>query len=111
MLSGILGIAGGTIMSPLFLSLGMLPTVVAATNQYRGMISSLSVSLQNIYRGQRNYSYFIAIGIFILLSAILGLTQVKEIVKRTGRESIVVFAISFVLFVSFIILPVKYIMM
>lgn len=32
MLSGILGIAGGTIMSPLFLSLGMLPPVVAATN-------------------------------------------------------------------------------
>jgi uncharacterized membrane protein YfcA len=45
MLSGILGIAGGTIMSPLFLSLGMLPPVVAATNQYIGMISSLSVSL------------------------------------------------------------------
>lgn len=31
-LSGILGIAGGTIMSPLFLSLGMLPSVTAATN-------------------------------------------------------------------------------
>jgi uncharacterized membrane protein YfcA len=45
MLSGILGIAGGTIMSPLLLSLGMLPPVVAATNQYIGMISSLSVSL------------------------------------------------------------------
>lgn len=31
-LSGILGIAGGTIMSPLFLTLGMLPSVIAATN-------------------------------------------------------------------------------
>ena len=44
-MSGILGIAGGTIMSPLFLSLGMLPSVTAATNQYIGMISSLSVTL------------------------------------------------------------------
>ena len=48
-LSGILGIAGGTIMSPLFLSLGMLPSVTAATNQYIGMISSLSVTLQYMY--------------------------------------------------------------
>jgi uncharacterized membrane protein YfcA len=46
LLSGTLGIAGGTIMSPLFLSLGMLPSVTAATNQYIGMISSLSVSMQ-----------------------------------------------------------------
>jgi uncharacterized membrane protein YfcA len=44
MLSGILGIAGGTIMSPLFLSLNMLPSVTAATNQYIGMVSSLSVT-------------------------------------------------------------------
>lgn len=51
MLSGILGIAGGTIMSPLFLSLGMLPSVTAATNQYIGMISSLSVSVQYMYQG------------------------------------------------------------
>jgi uncharacterized membrane protein YfcA len=50
MLSGILGIAGGTIMSPLFLSLGMLPSVTAATNQYIGMVSSLSVTLQFMYR-------------------------------------------------------------
>jgi hypothetical protein len=49
-LSGILGIAGGTIMSPLFLSMGMLPSVTAATNQYIGMVSSLSVTLQYMYK-------------------------------------------------------------
>ena len=31
-LGGIVGIAGGIILGPLFLSMGMLPTVVAATN-------------------------------------------------------------------------------
>jgi Sulfite exporter TauE/SafE len=50
-LSGILGIAGGVIMSPLFLSMGMLPQVVASTNQYIGMISSLSVTLQFMFNG------------------------------------------------------------
>ena len=73
-LSGILGIAGGIIMSPLFLSLGMLPAVTAATNQYIGMISSLSVTLQFLYQGKINNDYFILMAIVILLSAVIGLT-------------------------------------
>jgi uncharacterized membrane protein YfcA len=32
MLGGIVGIAGGIILNPLLLQLGLLPTVVAATN-------------------------------------------------------------------------------
>ena len=72
-LSGILGIAGGTIMGPLFLSLKMIPEVVSATNQYIGMVSSLSVTLQYIYKGSLNYGYFLLIGIFISLSSYLGL--------------------------------------
>ena len=108
MLSGILGIDGGIIMSPLFLSMNMEAQVVAATNQYIGMVSSLSVTLQNMYSGQLNYSYFAFTGIFILVSAVLGLTSVNNIVKKNGRSSIIIFTISFVLLASFIILPVKY---
>jgi hypothetical protein len=85
MLSGTLGIAGGTIMSPLFLSLGMLPSVTAATNQYIGMVSSLSVTLQFMYKGQLNYQYLLFMSLFILISALLGLNQVNRIVKKTGR--------------------------
>ncbi len=110
LLSGILGIAGGTIMSPLFLSLKMIAQVSAATNQYIGMISSLSVTLQNIYKSQLNFGYFFLIGIFILGSAYLGLKQVNAIVKKTGRQSVIVFIMAFVLLVSFLILPAKYIM-
>ena len=44
-LAGVLGIAGGIILSPVFLSLGILPSVTAATNQYIGLISTMSVSL------------------------------------------------------------------
>ncbi|TNV79501.1 hypothetical protein FGO68_gene11049 [Halteria grandinella] len=108
MLSGILGIAGGTIMSPLFLSLGMLPSVTAATNQYIGMVSSLSVTLQFMFKDKLNYGYLLFMGIFIFLSALLGLKQVNRLVKKTGRQSIIVFIISFVLFTSFMILPFKY---
>jgi hypothetical protein len=32
MLGGIVGIAGGIVLAPLFLEMGMLPVVVASTN-------------------------------------------------------------------------------
>jgi uncharacterized membrane protein YfcA len=43
-MGGIVGIAGGIILGPLFLSLGMLPVVAAGTNQYLALISSISVT-------------------------------------------------------------------
>eukprot|EP00347_Sterkiella_histriomuscorum_P014430 403360891 len=107
-LAGILGIAGGIILSPVFLSLGLLPSVTAATNQYIGMISTFSVSLQFIYKGQLNYSYAYVIGAVVLFTAIIGLSVVERVVKKSGRQSIIVFIISFVLLISFLVLPLKY---
>jgi uncharacterized membrane protein YfcA len=43
-MGAIVGIAGGIILGPLFLSLGMLPVVAAGTNQYLALISSISVT-------------------------------------------------------------------
>jgi uncharacterized membrane protein YfcA len=97
-------------MGPLFLSLKMIPEVVSATNQYIGMVSSLSVTLQYIYKDQLNYGFFMLIGLFIFLSSYLGLIQVAKIVKKTGRQSIIIFVMAFVFIVSFLILPVKYIL-
>lgn len=43
-MGGIVGIAGGIILGPLFLSLGMLPVVTAGTNQYLALISTIAVT-------------------------------------------------------------------
>ncbi|TNV78400.1 hypothetical protein FGO68_gene12330 [Halteria grandinella] len=82
MLGGIVGIAGGIILGPLFLQMGMLPVVVAATNQYLALISTTSVTSQFI--------------------------QVNRLVKITGKQSIIVFTLALVLGISFIALPLKY---
>jgi hypothetical protein len=63
-----------------------------------------------VYKGQLNYGYFIMIGTFIFLSSYIGLIQVARVVKRTGRQSIIIFVMAFVFIVSFIILPVKYLL-
>lgn len=44
MLGSICGIAGGTILAPLFLSFGLMPVVSSATNQFLALMSTISVS-------------------------------------------------------------------
>ena len=88
--------------------MGMLPVVVASTNQYLAMISTISVSSQFLYMGILNIPYAIVLGVFILIASYIGLTQVNRIIKLTGRQSIIVIALAFVLFTSFIMLPIRY---
>ena len=84
-LGGIVGIAGGIILGPLFLQMGMLPVVVSSTNQYLALISCISVTSQFLYMGILNFPYAIFLGIFTFLGSFIGITQVNRIVKITGR--------------------------
>jgi uncharacterized membrane protein YfcA len=110
LLGGIVGIGGGIILSPLFLQMNMLPRVVANTNQYLVLISTLSVTSQFLYMGIMNIPYAVYLGLIQLLGAYLGVTQVNRIVKLTGRESVIVIILTFVLFIALLSLPVKYLL-
>lgn len=85
MLGGIVGIAGGIVLNPLFLYMGMIPTVVAATNQYLAMFSCISVTSQFIFIGLLNLQYTIFIGLFVVIGSIIGLKYMNDIVRITGR--------------------------
>ena len=74
MMGGIVGIAGGIILGPLFLSLGMLPVVAAGTNQYLALISTISVTGQFLYMGILNIPYTLVIGVFQVIASYLGVT-------------------------------------
>lgn len=84
-MGGIVGIAGGIILGPLFLSLGMLPVVGAGTNQYLALISTIAVTGQFLYIGILNIPYALAVGIFQVIASYLGVTQANRVVKLTGR--------------------------
>lgn len=84
-LGGIVGIAGGIILAPLFLQLGMLPVVVAATNQYLAMISTISVSAQFVYLRVVNWHYTLLLVSVTSVAAYIGILYANRIVKLTGR--------------------------
>ena len=73
-MGGIVGIAGGIILGPLFLSLGMLPVVAVGTNQYLALISTISVTGQFLYIGILNIPYTLVIGVFQVIASYLGVT-------------------------------------
>jgi uncharacterized membrane protein YfcA len=108
LIGGIVGIGVGIVLSSLFLQMRMLPTVVANTNQYLVLISTLSVTSQFLYMGILNIPYAAYLGLIQLVAAYLGVTQVNRIVKLTGRQSVIVMILTFVLFIALISLPVKY---
>jgi uncharacterized membrane protein YfcA len=108
-IGGVVGIAGGLILPPVFLSLGMNPTVVSGTNQYLALISTISVTTQFVSMGILNYDYALFIGMFVAVGSVTGITQVKRIVKATGRQSVIVITLAFVLFLSFAFLPLKFV--
>jgi len=63
-MGGIVGLAGGIVLTPLFLSMGMLTEVLQGTSLYIALISTISVAGQFFYIGVVNIPYAISIGLF-----------------------------------------------
>ncbi|KAH9665977.1 Sulfite exporter TauE/SafE family protein 3 [Citrus sinensis] len=100
MVGGLLGLGGGFILGPLFLELGIPPQVSSATALFAITFSS-SMSVVEYYLLKRfpvPYAlYFFALSI---IAAFVGQHVVKKLIKILGRASIIIFTLSFIIFVS-----------
>ncbi|KAL3650839.1 hypothetical protein CASFOL_007242 [Castilleja foliolosa] len=100
MVGGLLGLGGGFIMGPLFLELGIPPQVSSATATFAMMFSS-SMSVVEYYLLKRfpvPYAlYFIGVA---TIAAFVGQHVVRRMIIVLGRASIIIFILSFTIFVS-----------
>ncbi|KAH9714340.1 Sulfite exporter TauE/SafE family protein 3 [Citrus sinensis] len=100
MVGGLLGLGGGFILGPLFLELGIPPQVSSATALFAITFSS-SMSVVEYYLLKRfpvPYAlYFFALSI---IAAFVGQHVLKKLIKILGRASIIIFTLSFIIFVS-----------
>ncbi|KAK4419999.1 Sulfite exporter TauE/SafE family protein 3 [Sesamum alatum] len=100
MVGGLLGLGGGFIMGPLFLELGVPPQVSSATATFAMMFSS-SMSVVEYYLLKRfpvPYAlYFVAVA---TVAAFIGQHVVRRLIIVLGRASIIIFILSFTIFVS-----------
>ena len=81
-LSTMLGIGGGMLVSPLLLLLKVDSNVVMATNSMTTFFSALASSLQYIITGNIKYDFMIMFMILSGISSKLGLSYAKLINKK-----------------------------
>ncbi|KAF7099544.1 hypothetical protein CFC21_101168 [Triticum aestivum] len=98
--AGLLGVGGGSIMGPLFLELGVPPQVASATATFAMMFSS-SMSVVEYYLLNRfPVPYAVYLTILAFFAAIIGQRVVRKLIDLLGRASIIVFILSFMIFIS-----------
>ncbi|KAL9232086.1 hypothetical protein vseg_007231 [Gypsophila vaccaria] len=100
MVGGLLGLGGGFILGPLFLEIGIIPQVSSATATFAMMFSS-SMSVVEYYLLNRfpvpYAAYFMAVATF---AALVGQVLVRKLITILGRASLIIFILSFTIFVS-----------
>lgn len=104
-IAGTIGIGGGVILGPILLSLGIHPVVSTVTTNFLVLLTSSSTSLQFMLSHMLNYEYSSISIVFSMLGSFMGTKLVHHYFKKTGRESILIFALVIVIGVSALILP------
>ena len=88
-LSGLFGVGGGFLLTPLLIMIGIPPTVAAASDSNQIVAASISGTLAHSRRGNVDYK----MGLFLLLGGIIGGTfgvQVIKILRATGSADFVI---------------------
>ena len=103
--AGALGLGGGSIYNPALLSMGVNPRVAASTGMYLVIFSCINACVVNFIGGILDVRYGVYIGGWVIVGSILGLLLADHFVKKSGKQSIFVWILSFVFFLCAIITP------
>ncbi|OQR90532.1 hypothetical protein ACHHYP_05447 [Achlya hypogyna] len=99
--SGLLGIGGGMVQSPIMLEYGLLPVVSSASASWMILFTSSATSLQfavaGQFPGERQYDYIAWFSLMGFLGGIFGQKCIGYALKKYNRTSIVVYILAFVI--------------
>lgn len=100
LLAAVVGIGGGVVYSPLFLELGIPPKSASATAMFLVLYTSLANTIQFAIGKQLDYQYGMWLALWVVAGTLTGLTVVGKVVKKSGRQSIIVFLLMTVLLIA-----------
>eukprot|EP00345_Euplotes_harpa_P000020 CAMPEP_0168319052 /NCGR_PEP_ID=MMETSP0213-20121227/833_1 /TAXON_ID=151035 /ORGANISM="Euplotes harpa, Strain FSP1.4" /LENGTH=440 /DNA_ID=CAMNT_0008320213 /DNA_START=326 /DNA_END=1648 /DNA_ORIENTATION=- len=101
-ISGAVGLSGGILFTPLFLDFGIAPSVASGTSMYMAMFATLSSSILFMFSGYIIYDYSFWLSFWAIVGTALGITIIGNAVKKSGRVSILVVLLGFVITASMI---------
>jgi len=105
-LSSLLGIGGGMILSPVMLELNVIAPVTAATASYMILFTSLSACVQFAVLNRILWDYGGIFTVVGFISAIVGQTVLNWLVAKYNKKSFIVFCIVIIIGLSAILLTV-----
>jgi len=104
--AGALGLGGGCVYNPALLALGIPPKVSSATGLYLVTFSKIASVLIYFLNDQLDVLYGIWIGFWSCLGMVAGLILTQYYMKKTGRQSIIVWCLVVIFVVSTIAIPI-----
>lgn len=99
-ISGAVGLSGGILFTPLFLDFGIAPTVASSTSMYMAMFATGSSSVLFMFSGYIIYDFSFWLSVWSIIGTALGITIIGNAVKKSGRVSILVILLGFVITAS-----------
>lgn len=103
--SGMLGLGGGVILSPLLLDIGVSPEATAASSSLIVLFTSSSTTLQFFLGDSLNVPYAAIMFLISMFASLTGITFITRLVKKYKRPSLIVFLLAGVTAISAILLP------
>ena len=98
--AGALGLGGGVIFNPYLIGMGVPPKVSSSTGMYLIMYSKIAAVTVYILSGYLNLPYGFWIAGWSTIGALTGLYGSNLYMKRSGRQSIIVISLAFILFLA-----------
>ena len=95
--AGMLGFGGGMILNPLMLEMGINPLVSSATSSVMVLFSASAATFSFAVSGGLNYQYALVYGGVCAFASIFGVAVVSTSVRRSGRGSVIVFTLAFII--------------
>ena len=105
MTSGSIGLAGGSIITPSLIMLGVHPKVAGSTSMYLTLFSTLNACVLNAISGLLNYKYGLFVGGCNIVGSLIGLVLADLYVKKSGKTSLFVWLLGSVFLISLAISP------
>jgi uncharacterized membrane protein YfcA len=104
--SGFFGLGGGSIFNPYLIELGVPPSVSAATTMFMVMLANMATAVMYTLFQSLDLNYAIWLSFWNVLATWYGFSLINSIVRRTGRQSIIIYIMSILIALSAVMTPI-----
>lgn len=102
--ASLVGVGGGMVFGPVLFKLQMMPTESSATTGFMLFFTGLSGTLQYLVNESVHWEFLVWFTVTGIIGGLIGEVALKDAVTKSGRSSIIVFILCFIILVATVIL-------